>query len=65
MSIFSLKNKEIFLMALNEGIISAQIAVSVRKSGYKCGKVKNNNLCFQIDVDKLEKIYDKIYECTL
>ena len=63
MCIYKLNNAEKILLALKEGTITAQLAVSTYKNGYREGKPRDRNLSFRIDKKNIGKIFDEIYVC--
>ena len=61
MNIYKLSDIEKFFAAIKEGIITAQLAVSLYKNGYRKGKPRDRNLLFQIKRKNIPKIFDEIY----
>ena len=60
--IYTLKSIEKFLWALNEGIINTQLIVNTYKSGNREGKLRNRNLSFLLDKDKIDILFDEVCE---
>lgn len=60
--IYKLSNIEKFLKAVEEGILNAQLIVNTYKSGNRQGKLRNKNLSFQVDKNKIDIVFDKLYE---
>jgi len=61
-TIYRLDNMKKFILALKEGIITAQLVVNVNKSGSRKGKLRNKNLTFLLKKDCINKVFDKVYK---
>ena len=64
MNIYRLDSIEKFILALKKGTITTQLIVNVGKEGVKKGKLRNKNLTFLLDKNKIDTIFDKVYECN-
>jgi len=62
---YKLKSEELFIKLLKEDIIEVRLISRLSKSGPEKGRYRNKNLIFEIKKDKIDKLYDKIYECSL
>lgn len=59
MEIYKLKNFDIFLKLLMEGIIKVDLIARI--SGSDKGRYRNKNLVFKIPKDKIWRLFDRIY----
>lgn len=61
MTVYELKDKEIFFNLLKKGVIEISLIARISKSGNDKGRHRNKNLVFQIKKDKIEELFKKIY----
>lgn len=61
-NIYKLDNTEKLILALQDGIITAQLVVNINKSGLRKGKLRYKNLTFLLKKDCINKVFDKVYE---
>ena len=61
-SCYELKAIDNFIDMIKKGVIKLSIVLRFSKSGFEKGKQKNKNMVFSINQDKIEEIYNKIYE---
>lgn len=60
--LYTLKDKEIFMKLLEEGIIKVGLISRISKSGPDKGRYRNKNLVFEISKDYVGILFDKVYE---
>ena len=57
---YKLKSFDIFLQLINKGIIEITFKIGVHKDAIKYGKVYDHGTDFSINVNDIEKLYDKL-----
>lgn len=62
MTIYKWINFETFLELLENEKINVDLISRIGKSGQDAGRYRNKNLVFQIKKDKIEKLFQKIYD---
>ena len=65
LKIYALKNFNVFLKLLEEGVIYATIIGRIKKSGINRGKYSNKNLVFKIKKDDIKRLFDIKYFLNL
>ena len=57
-----MKSFEIFIELIQQGKIKISLIARISKSGIDKGRYRNQNLVFKIKKDKINLLFNKIYE---